>query len=90
MQTNIVRVNKPPITEPKAVTKEVLETGTKLNEAEIAEPMKVKFKNPMKSALLFPHETVNSKKRIKSVTFADLNSRGSTNVRKDKAGKKFR
>ena len=76
-----MRVNKPPITEAKAVTEEVLETGTKLNEAKIATPMKVKSKNPMKSELLLPHETVSSKKRIRSVTFADLNSRGSTNVR---------
>ena len=40
----------------------------------------------MKSSLLLPHETVNSKKRIRSVTFdTDLTFRGSNNVKEDAA-----
>ena len=81
---NTVRVSKSPITEPKAVTEEVMQAGTRLNEAKIAAPIKVKSKNPMKSALLPPHETVGSKKSTRSVTFKDLNFRGNTD---EKAGK---
>ena len=73
-----------PITEPKAVTEKVMQAGTRLNEAKIAAPIKVKSKNPMKSALLPPHETVGSKKSTRSVTFKDLNFRGNTD---EKAGK---
>ena len=48
-QIKIAKVNKPPITEPKAVPKEVLENGKKLDEAEMAKPIKVKLKKPTKS-----------------------------------------
>ena len=79
-----MRESKIPINEPKAVAEELMQAGTRLNEAKIAAPLKVKSKNPIKPALLPPHEIVNTRKSTRSVTFKDLNMGGNTD---GKAGK---
>ena len=73
------KVNKPPTIEPKTVAKAVVEKGRKPDETELIKPNKVKPQQPTKSSLLQPHETVTSKKRVRSVRFdSDLSFRGST------------
>ena len=77
-QAPIVKVNKPPTIEPKTAAKAVVEKGRKLDEAELIKPNKVKLQQPTKPSLLQPHETVSSKKRVRSVRFdSDLSFRGS-------------
>ena len=81
----VVRINKNTIAEPQNEVEDVMEERTGLDEAKEAAPKKDKSKKPIKSALLPPHKTVNSKKN-RSVTFTDQSTKGTANVKAVKAG----
>ena len=76
----VVRINKNTIAEPQNEVEDVMEERTGLDEAKEAAPKKAKSKKPIKSTLLQPHKTVNSKK-TRSVTFTDQSTKGTANVK---------
>ena len=70
---------------PQNYVEDVMEEGTGLDEAKEAAPKSAKSKRPIKSAFLPPHKIVSSKKN-RNVTFNDLSTKGTANVKVVKAG----
>ena len=76
----VMRTDRKTIAEPQNDVEDVMEEGTGLDEAKEAAP-----KRPIKSVLLPSHKIVNSKKN-RNVTFNDLSTKGTTNVKVVKPG----